>query len=98
VSDSDFEKLKEGVDTSREPGQRVMILHGFKPEEVERLIQLMRAGAFPQCILGVTTPVSLKWTLNELINKLEEEHYFIMQRRAAEEKRKAQEEGDYHEN
>lgn len=97
MSESDFEKLKEGIEV-REPGQRVMILHGFKPEEVERLIQLMRAGAFPQSILGVTTPVSLKWTLQELIDKLEKEHFFIMQRRAEEERKRAQEEGEYHEN
>ncbi len=92
MSDSDFERLKESTDMSRRPGQRVMILHGFSSEEVERLIQLMRAGAFPQCILGVTTPISINMTLRDLINKLEEEHHFIMQRRADEEKRRAEEE------
>ncbi len=92
MSQSDFERLDEKVNVEREPGQRVMILHGFSSEEVERLIHLMRAGAFPQCILGVTTPISLKWTLRDLISKLEEEHYFIMERRKKEEEKRAEEE------
>jgi hypothetical protein len=98
VSKEDFERLEEGLSAKRAPGQRVMILHGFSSQEVERLIQLMRAGAFPQCILGVTTPISLGWNLRDLISKLEEEHHFIMQRRAAEEKKRAEEEGRLDEN
>jgi len=54
-----------------ENDKKVIILHNFKKEEYLQIIKSLETiGISNKTIVAVTTPTTLEWRLNQLINEL----------------------------
>jgi len=55
--------------------QKVIILHGFDKSEILKVMKLLKENFQGEdLIFASTTPISLTWKVEDLINELKQEH------------------------
>ncbi len=59
--------------------ERILILHGFKREELNEVIKAVKGvlGKEVDLISAITTPTSLEWKVKDLIEELRKEHRYF---------------------
>lgn len=62
--------------------QKVIILHGFDKSEILKVMKLIKENFQGEdLIFASTTPISLTWKVEDLINELKQEHEEFKRRR-----------------
>ncbi len=76
--DDTFRKMESYEETGKE---RMILFHGFTPKELNSLIEALKtAPEFSrEIVMATTTPTSLTWKVQELIDELSREKAYFKQ-------------------
>lgn len=54
--------------------RKVVLLHNFEKQDILKIMKLIKEAFNEDIIFASTTPTSLKWTVEDLLEELNKEH------------------------
>jgi len=54
--------------------RKVVLLHNFEKQDILKIMKLIKEAFNEEIIFASTTPTSLKWTVEDLLEELNKEH------------------------
>ena len=62
--------------------QKFVLMHGLTNKDIKNVLSVFKQLGMKDVIFATTTPTSLNWTLQHLLDELVEEHEYFKKRRA----------------